>query len=170
MLSLHETIHSWRTRPALLLSRSFSILPSPIFFSIFFFFLISGFHAKPFLTTSLIPLMRYPSAPGSTDDFIIPFSARNSVHPWFRCIVWTVRIILTQHRSTRHSASCFLQKWSHEQRGRNKTLWEGQHNSSRPRSRKSEIEKIFGGLQAPKPPSVFELITIHQIPIRDKWW
>ena len=62
MLSLHETIRSWRTRPALLLSRSF--------FPFSFFFLISGFHAKPFLTTSLIPLMDI-RASRATDDFII---------------------------------------------------------------------------------------------------
>lgn len=43
-------------------------------FPFFIFFLITGFHAKRFLTTtSLIPLMRYPSGHHTADDFIILF-------------------------------------------------------------------------------------------------
>lgn len=83
MLSLHETLRSWRTSPQLFYYHQnvFFSFHSPAFFvsssisfSLFHFFLISGFHAKRFLTTtSLIPLMRYPSGHHTADDFIILF-------------------------------------------------------------------------------------------------
>lgn len=66
----------------LLSSKCFFLFPFSCVFRLFFyfifpfsfFFLISGFHAKRFLTTtSLIPLMRYPSGHHTADDFIILF-------------------------------------------------------------------------------------------------